>query len=127
MSNNDTRFGNQLLHHDSEGIDRFDAIVNEENLAVASKLGFDGGLHQLFPKRGDDGLNGEAIARRSFNDGHVAKTNKRHVQCARNGCGRKREGIYVFAHFLEALFVGDAEALFFVHDEKTEVGELYIF
>ena len=127
VSNNDTRFGNQLLHHDSEGIDGFDAIVNEENLAVASKLSFDGSLHQLFPKRGDDGLNGEAIAGRSFDDGHVAKTNKRHVQCARNGCGRKREGVYVFAHFFEALFVGDAEALFFVHDEKTEVGELHVF
>jgi len=29
-----------------------------------------------------------------------------------------------FAHFLEALFVGDAEALLFVDDEKTEVGKI---
>ena len=127
MGNHDTRFGDQLLHHGSQRIDGFDAIVNEEDLAVASKLGFDGGLHQLFLKRGDDGLNGQSVARRRFDDGHVAKADERHVQCARNGSRREREGVHIFAHFLEALFVGDAETLLFVDDEKTKVGELYIF
>jgi len=98
-------------------------LLNEEDLAVASKFGFDGGLHKLFLKRSDDSLNGQTIARRRFDDGHVAKADKGHVQRARDRCRGKRESIHVLAHFLEAFFVGDAEALFFIDDEKAEVGK----
>jgi len=59
-------WGTSLAHHGSERINRFDAIVNEEDLAVASKFGFDGALHELFLKGGDDGLNGQTVARRRF-------------------------------------------------------------
>src|SRR6266403_400044 len=49
------------------------------------------------------------------------------MQSAWNGCGGERERVHIFAHFLEALFVGDAEALLFIDDEKTEVGKFHIF
>src|SRR5258707_3073423 len=52
-----TRLGDQLLHHRAKRIDGFDAIVNEEELAVAGQLRFDGGLHQLFLEGSYDGLN----------------------------------------------------------------------
>src|SRR5206468_8113439 len=77
VGNYDTRFGNELLHHGSQGIDGLDAIVNEEDLAVASELGFDGGLHQFFLKRGDDRLNGETVARR---DRKSTRLNSSHDQ-----------------------------------------------
>src|SRR5437762_2739694 len=119
--------GDKLGHHGSERINRFDAVVNEEDLAVTGKFGFDGALQQLFLKGGDDSLNGQAVARRRFDDGHVAKANKGHVQRARNRRRREGERVHVFAHFLESLFVGNAEALFFIYDEKTEVGKFHIF
>lgn len=37
---------------------------------------------------------------------------------------RQREHIHVFAHFLERFLVPDAEPLFLVHDEQTEILEL---
>ncbi len=68
-------------------------------------------------KWGDDGLDGEAVSRRSFDQRHVAEADERHVERARNGSGGERERVHVFAHFFQALFVGDAEALLFVDDE----------
>ena len=49
------------------------------------------------------------------------------MQGARNGRGGKREGVDVFAHFLEALFVGHAEALLFVDDKQAEILEFDVF
>ena len=52
---------------------------------------------------------------------------KRHVQGARDGRGRHGEHVHLGAHLLDAFFVADAEALLFVDDEQTEIGELYVF
>src|SRR5260370_543283 len=75
VGNYDARLGHQLGDHGSKRIDGFDAIVNEEDLALASKFGFDSGLHELFLKGSYDGLNGQTVTWRSFADGHVAKAN----------------------------------------------------
>jgi len=41
---------------------------------------------------------------------------------------RKRSAsTFFFAHFLEAFFMSNAEALFFVDHQQTEVGKLHIF
>ena len=77
--------------------------------------------NEFFLKRGDDGLDGEAIARRRFDQRHVAEADQGHMQRARNRSGGERERVNVFAHFFQALFVGDAEALFFVDDEQARV------
>src|SRR6266851_5473748 len=70
------RLRHELGHHGSERVDRFDPVVNKENLAVASKFGFDGALHEFFLKGGHDGLNGQTVARRRFDEGHVAKADE---------------------------------------------------
>ena len=101
--------------------------MNKEDLAVASKFGFDGALHEFFLKRGDDGLNSQTVAGRGFDDGHVAKPDQRHVQRPWNGRRGERQRVHVFAHFLEALFVGHPKTLFLVHDQQAEVGEFDIF
>ena len=75
----------------------------------------------------DGGLNRQAIARRRFDQRHVAQADQRHVQRARNGRGGEGERVDVFAHFFQAFFVGDAEALLFVDDEQAEVLKLYVF
>ncbi len=127
VSDDDAGFGNEPGYEGGERIDGLDAIVDEVDLAVAGELVFDGALDEIFLEGRDDGLNGEAVARRSFDEGHVAETDEGHVQGARNGSGGESQGVDVFAHFLEALFVGDAEALLFVDDEEAEVLKLYVF
>ena len=49
------------------------------------------------------------------------------MQGARDGGGGHGEDVDGGAQLLEALLVADAEALFFVDDEQTEVLELEIF
>ena len=49
------------------------------------------------------------------------------MQGARDGRGGHGEDVDVGAHLLEALFVADAEALFFVDNEQAEVLELEVF
>ncbi len=85
------------------------------------------GLDQLFVPVRDHGLNRHAIFGRSLDHAHVAQADQRHVQGARDGRGRHGEHVDLLAHLLDALFVADAEALFFVDDEQAEVGELEVF
>src|SRR5580704_9900701 len=98
VGNHYARLRDEFGDHGAERIDRFDAIVNEKNLAFASEFGFDGALDEVFLEGRDDGLNGEAIARRRFDEGHIAKTDEGHVQRTRDWCGGKRQGVNVFAH-----------------------------
>ena len=68
-----------------------------------------------------------AIFGRSFDHAHVAQADQRHVQSARNGRGRHGQHVHLLAHLLDALFVADAEALFFVDDEQAEIGKFDVF
>src|SRR5580704_15347133 len=101
--------------------------MNEKNLAFAREFFFHHALHESFAERRDGGLNREAILRRRFDHTHITQTNERHVQSARNGSGGHCEDVYIFAHFFQALFVSDAEALLFVDDEKAEILKLDVF
>ena len=67
-----------------------------------------------------------AVHRRLFDRGHIADARERHVERARNGRRGKRQNVHVPAHFLERFLVADAEALLLVHDEQTEILELYL-
>src|SRR5215472_16276853 len=49
------------------------------------------------------------------------------MQRAGDRCGGKGEGVDIFAQFFEALFVSDAEALFFIDDQQTELVKLDVF
>ena len=64
------------------------------------------------------------VLRRLLDGGHITDTGQRHVERARDRRCRQREHIHVFAHFLERFLVPDAEPLFLVHDEQTEILEL---
>src|SRR5271154_1445062 len=101
--------------------------MHEKYLAFTRELFFDHALHKSFAERRDRGLNREAIFRRRLDHAHIAQTDERHVQSAWNGSCGHREDVYVFAHFFQALFVSDAEALLFVDDEKTEILKLDVF
>ena len=127
MSHDDASFGNEFSDEIGEGVDGLNAIVNEIDLAIAGEFIFDGALDDVFIESGDNGLNGKAIARSGFDERHIAQADERHVQGARNGSGGKREGVNIFAHLLEALFVSNTETLLFIDDEEAEVLKLYVF
>ncbi len=100
--------------------------MDEVDLAVASHLIFDGSLDQLFAERCYGGLNRQAVARRRFDQRHVAQADEGHVQGARDGRGGKCQRVDVFAHLFQAFLVGDAETLLFVNNEQAEVLEFYV-
>ncbi len=51
VRDDDAGFGNELANECGEGINGFDAIVNEVDLALAGELGFDGALDEVFLER----------------------------------------------------------------------------
>ena len=127
MADDDAGFRNQFLQLGGDFPDAVDAVVDEVDLAAAFEFLFDRRLDEFVVPAGDDGLNRHAVFGRSFDDAHIAQADQRHVQRARNRRGRHGEHVDLLAHLLDALFVADAEALFFVDDQQAEVGELEIF
>ena len=127
VADDDFRFGNQRLKFGGDFPNGIDAVVDEIDLAAAFQFLLNRGLNQFFIPTCDYGLNRHAIFGRSFDHAHVAQAYQRHVQGARDGRGRHGEHVDLLAHLLDAFFVADAEALFFVDDEQAEVGELDVF
>ena len=117
-------FGTSRLTSAAKRGNRFHAVVNEKNLAVARQLLFDDALDERLAEGSDGGLNREAVFRRRFDHAHIPQAHQRHVQSARNRRGRHGEHRDILAHLLEALFVRHAEALLFVDDQQAEVLKL---
>ncbi len=124
MADDDSCLGDQLADLAGDVVDGFDAVVDEVGLASAFEFHLYCGADQFFVELGDDSLDGHAVFGRSFNDRHVAETDERHVQGARDGCGGHAKHVDMGAHLLEAFLVADAEALLFVDDEEAKVLEL---
>ena len=49
------------------------------------------------------------------------------MERAGNRRGGHGENVHCGSHLFQSLFVGDAEALFFIDDDQAEVGEVHIF
>src|SRR5260370_15241931 len=127
MADRDSGLGHQRLQFGGDLPDALDAVVHEIDLAAAVQFLLEGGLDQFLVPTGDHGLDRHAVFGGSFDHGHLAQAYQRHVQSAGNGRGRHGEHVDLLAHLLDALFVAHSEALFFVYDEQSEVGELYVF
>ena len=85
------------------------------------------GLDQLLVPARDHGLDGDAVFRRRLDHAHVAQSDQRHMQRARNRRRRHGQHIHFFAHLLQPFFVAHAEALLFIDNQQPEVGELDVF
>ena len=127
VADDDARFRHQFLQLGGDLPDAVHAVVDEIDLAAALEFLLDRGLNQLLVPAGDHGLNRHAVFGRRLDHAHVAQADQRHVQRARDGRGRHGEHVDLLAHLLDAFFVADAEALFFVDDQQAEVGELDVF
>ena len=84
----DARLGNQLLQPLLDAADVFNAVVYEIHLAAALDLAQASlANHDVVPFR-HEGFDGEAFRRRRRNQRHLPQAAERHVQGARNRCGR---------------------------------------
>ena len=113
----------QLLEFFGDVLDGADAVVEEEDLSIAFQLAQDGLAHQVGTVLGHEGLDGQTLFGRRVDDAHVADAGQGHVQGTGDGRGGEGEDVNLGAHLLEAFLVGDAEAVFLVHDDQAEVIE----
>ena len=65
--------------------------------------------------------------RRRLNGGNIAYPRKRQVQRARNGRRRHGKTIDVALIILDFLLMLDAEPLFLVENEQTQIAKFYVF
>ena len=124
MAHADARLRHKLLDQGGALPDGIDAVVQEVNLAAAPELLLDGGADQFRIEMRHHGVDGQPVLGRRLDDAHVADAQQRHVQRARNGRGAHGQHVHVLRDLFEPLFVADAEALLFVHDQQAQVAEL---
>lgn len=113
-----------------EARDAFDAVyvvVQEEDLSATVHFAFAGFFDDGKVPRAEDGLYALPSGGRGGDDGEVAQAGKRKVEGARDGGGGEGQEVDVGAQFFQLFFLPDAEALFFVDDDESEVFELHIF
>src|SRR6185437_772284 len=124
MADDDARLGHKLTNLRRHFIDALNAVGDEVRLAAALEFDLNGRADEFFVELGDDGLDRHSIFGRRFDHAHVAQTDERHVQCARDGGRRHREHVDRGAHLLQALLVANAKALLLVDNEQAKVLEL---
>ena len=100
--------------------------MDEVHLAAARDLLLDGGANQIVAEVRHHGVDRQAVLGRRLDHRHVAQAGQRHVQRARNRRGAHGEHVHVVLELLDALFVPDAEALFFVDHQQAEILELHV-
>ena len=126
VTDTDARLRTDPLNEIRQRIDRLHAIVDDVNLAAALQFEVDGILDNRRFELHDDRLNGQTIARRGLDDGHVAQAAQRHVQRSGDRRRRHRDNVHLFLDLLQPFFVGHTEALLFVDDHQTEILKLHV-
>ena len=126
VADDNARFGHETLDQVADREDRFDAVVDEVDLAAARQLVADRPPDHLLIELDDVGLNRQAILRRRLDDRHVADADERHVQRPRNRRRAHRQHVDLLPQLLDLLLVADAEPLLLVDDEQAEVAELHV-
>ena len=106
------------------GLDRLDAVVDEEDLAAAVELAQDRVADQPGRGLGDARLDRQPILRRRLDQREVAHARQREVQRPRDRRGRERQHVDLAAQLLEPLLGRDPEALLLVDDDQAQVAEL---
>ena len=127
VADDHTRFGHEALNQAADRKNRFDAVVNEIDLAAALQLVPDRAADHLLIELQHVGLNRQAILGWRLDDRHVTDADERHIEGPRNRRRAHREYVDFLPELLDLLFVRDAEPLFLVHHEEAEIAELDIF
>ena len=94
-------------------------VINIIHLTASHKLTVDRLADDLAAVLHNEGLDRKPVYRRFLKYAHITDPDETHMKCPRDWCCRECEDIHIALHLLDLLFVGDAEALFLVHDQKT--------
>lgn len=119
----DGGFGDDSLELIGEGFDVVDLVVDEVDLTTAVEFAHDGGADQLIVHTTDAGFDPLSVVGGGGEVRDVAYADQGEVKRTGDGGGAEGKDIDFEAEFFEALFGIDAESLFFVDDEETEVVE----
>jgi hypothetical protein len=102
-------------------VQRFDPVVEEEDLAATLLLPHDRPADEVLVVGPDVGPNGTAALRRRLDHGDVAQAGQGHLQGAGDRGGREREHVHLELELAEELLLADPETLFLVDDHQAEV------
>ncbi len=117
--------GHKAMNHLLKLVEPLDAVVDEEYLAAARHLEVNGLAHGIVAHDAHVGENRISVGRRSVDGREVARAHQGELQGARYGCSRHGECVDVYFQLFQALLHGDAEFLFLVNNEQSEVLELH--
>src|SRR4051794_11452204 len=102
-------------------VDRLDAVVDEERLAVALLLPDQRLLDEVLVVLADVGLHRPAALGRGLDDADVAHAGERHLQRARDRRRAHRDDVDLQLELAQELLLLDAEALLLVDDDEPDV------
>ena len=114
-----TKFRDAIAH----ALDRLHAVVQEIDLALPFQLAIDRVANDALVVAANNRFDRQPIERRRLDRRHVFHADERKIKRARNRRRRKREHIDEFEKLLELFFMQNAEALFFVDDDQTQILE----
>ncbi len=103
-----------------------DAIVYKIHLTAPGQLPADGLAHQLLVVLHHIGLHRNPVDGRLLQHRHIPDSHQRHVKRPGNGRRRQSQHIHVLLQALDPFLVGHAEALFLVHDQKSQILVLHV-
>src|SRR3954470_7636026 len=102
-------------------VDRLDAVVDEERLAVALLLPDQRLLDEVLVVLADVGLHRPAALGRGLDDADVAHAGERHLQRPRDRRGAHRDDVDLELELAQELLLLDPEALLLVDDDQADV------
>ena len=108
----------EVMLHSFNGIN---AVVNEVCLPMAFLFADNGIPYQIIIIFGDIGLDGMAVGRCLRKCGHIPHPGKGHVECSWNRGSRKGQHIDSSRPGFPLFLLYNAEALFFIHNEKSQL------
>ncbi len=121
------RVGHKPPDHRLDIKQPLDAVVDEKYLTVARQLEIDSLAYNVVAQRGHRRDDRIAVGRRGVDRREVAGSHQRELKRSRYRCRTHGEGVDVDLHLFELFLDGDAEFLFLVDDEQTEILEFHAF
>src|SRR5215212_2799306 len=102
-------------------LDRVDAVVQEERLAISRELPFDRLLDELLVVLADVGAHRAAALGRRLDHADVAQPGERHLERARDRRRGQRQHVDAQLQLAQQLLLLHAEALLLVDDQQAEL------
>ena len=112
-----------LFHAENVG----NARTDEKDLAVAEFFAVNGLFYHYLVKRHDKGSGRQTVNRRRSDNTQLLDPGQRHLQRARYRRGGQRQDMNIRLQCLELFLMRNAEMLFFVDNQQTEIAELNVF